>query len=99
MVVNNTRMLQNKIYKRSLLIDGSNRNKIGDVYVKNAGYLEVAEANAIIVLFPQTISTVGSNPNGCFDWWGYDDPDYETQNGNQMDAIWRMVKTLGYNPL
>lgn len=59
----------------------------------------MAEANAIIVLFPQTISTVGTNPNGCFDWWGYDDAGYETQNGNQMDAVWRMVTTLGYNPV
>ena len=45
--------------------------KIGDTYVQHAGYLEVAEANSIIVLFPQTLSTTGSNPNGCFDWWGW----------------------------
>jgi hypothetical protein len=44
--------------------------EIGDVFVKNAGYLEVAESNAIIVLFPQAVSTAVSNPNGCFDWWG-----------------------------
>lgn len=44
--------------------------EIGDVFVRNAGYLEVAESNAIIVLFPQAVSTAVSNPNGCFDWWG-----------------------------
>jgi hypothetical protein len=44
--------------------------EIGDVFVKNAGYLEVAEANGIILLFPQAVATAVSNPNSCFDWWG-----------------------------
>lgn len=44
--------------------------KIGDTFVKNTEYMEVGEANAIILLFPQVVSTVLSNPNGCWDWWG-----------------------------
>ena len=36
----------------------------------NAGYNEVGELNNIIILYPQAIATV-SNPNGCWDWWGY----------------------------
>lgn len=47
-----------------------NSQEIGDVFVKNAGYLEVAESNAIILLFPQVVRTPVSNPNACFDWWG-----------------------------
>ena len=61
--------------------------EIGDVYVVNAGYLEVAEANEIIVLFPQAVSTALSNPNGCFDWWGYHDKNFEQKTGGQTSAI------------
>jgi len=69
--------------------------KISDTFVKNTQYLEVAEANAIIVVFPQVVSTAVSNPNGCFDWWGYNDANYETKNGAQMAAIMNMAKKLG----
>ena len=46
------------------------RQTVGDVYATRSGYLEVAEANNIVVLFPQAIKTL-DNPNGCWDWWGY----------------------------
>ena len=50
---------------------------MGDEFARHAGYLEVAEANDIIVLFPQIAQQFGINPNnGCFDWWGYEDSDY-----------------------
>ncbi|CAH1780438.1 unnamed protein product [Owenia fusiformis] len=50
------------------------REAIGDVYARNAGYNEVAESNNIIVLYPQVRSSVLlGNPNGCWDWWGYED--------------------------
>ena len=69
--------------------------KISDTFVKNTQYLEVAEANAIIIVFPQVVSTALSNPNGCFDWWGYNDANYETKDGAQMAAIMDMAKKLG----
>ncbi|KAK3106431.1 hypothetical protein FSP39_019772 [Pinctada imbricata] len=46
------------------------RTIIGEKYVRYAGYNEVGEANNIIILYPQAIKTL-SNPNGCWDWWGY----------------------------
>ena len=53
------------------------REFVGDEFARHAGYLEVAEANNIIVLFPQIVLKFGINPNnGCFDWWGYEDSDY-----------------------
>ena len=53
------------------------REFIGDELARHAGYLEVAEANNIIALFPQIVIKFGINPNnGCFDWWGYEDSDY-----------------------
>lgn len=46
------------------------RHKLDDEFVRNAGYNEVGELNNIIILYPQAIATA-SNPNGCWDWWGY----------------------------
>jgi poly(3-hydroxybutyrate) depolymerase len=48
---------------------------IADHYVRHAGYNEWADANNIIVLYPQTIAGnplldpgTPFNPNGCWDW-------------------------------
>ena len=43
------------------------------MYARNTGYNEVGELNNIIMLYPQAIAT-GMNPNGCWDWWGYNTP-------------------------
>ena len=50
-------------------------NTIGDKYVRHGGYNEVAEANDIVILYPQVdeSSYLPMNPNGCWDWWGYND--------------------------
>ena len=39
------------------------------------GYNEVGELNNIIILYPQAVSIIG-NPNGCWDWWGYNNAFY-----------------------
>ena len=70
------------------------RTKIGDAFYRRAGYVEWADANAIAVLFPQTAPMSPGNPNGCWDWWGYDDPRYAQRDGRQMAAIKAMVDTL-----
>ena len=45
---------------------------IGTDFITNAGFIEIADANNIVVLFPQTIAkTLSGNPNGCFNWFGY----------------------------
>jgi len=72
------------------------RHAIRDVYARNAGYNEVGELNNIIILYPQAISSAGSNPNGCWDWWGYTIPKYATKGANQPLATIRMVdKVMG----
>ena len=69
------------------------REAVGDTFVKDSGYAEVADTNRIIVLFPQVkASTV--NPNGCWDWWGYTDLDYLGKDAPQIKAIWAMVEQL-----
>ncbi|MDR2637980.1 MAG: hypothetical protein LBB55_06550 [Zoogloeaceae bacterium] len=76
--------------------------KIGLDFVKSAGFNEWAEQNRLVVLFPQAASSFFSpaNPNGCWDWWGYNDTgdkqagNYLTQQGLQTAAIWRMAQAL-----
>lgn len=44
---------------------------IGDSFVTKTGYAHTAEANNIIIIFPQAIAMGTTNPSSCFDWWGY----------------------------
>ena len=67
--------------------------------MRDAGYLEWAASNGIVLLFPQVEPSYQPlNPNGCWDWWGYDGSDYATRDGAQVDAVWRMVSDLGAVP-
>jgi len=83
--------------------------KLGDIFYTHIGLNELADANRIVVLYPQTHATglsdlPGSlrrngrwalNPNGCWNWWGYGgDAHYLTKKGVQVDAIWRMIERL-----
>lgn len=65
--------------------------KIQDKYYRNTGYNRWADTNNIIVLYPQTAPSSAGNPNGCWDWWGYDDVNYAKKSGRQMAAIKAMV--------
>jgi poly(3-hydroxybutyrate) depolymerase len=59
------------------------------------GYLnEYADTNNMIVLYPQATTMTG-NPRGCWDWWGYQSPQYAQKSGPQMTAVVNMVKALG----
>ncbi|KAK7074934.1 hypothetical protein SK128_015272 [Halocaridina rubra] len=72
------------------------RYLLDDVFARNTGYLQVAEVNNIIVLFPQAIKLLLTNPNGCFDWWGYTNYLYITKSGNQILALHRMMERILY---
>ncbi len=67
---------------------------IGDLYARTTGYNRWAETNRLVILYPQS-SVSNGNPNGCWDWWGYDDPAYHTKRGRQMAAIAKMAARLG----
>lgn len=76
---------------------------IGLDYVYGTGFLGLAEANNIIVLFPQVRSsnTIPFNPQGCWDWWGYSEViptpvqwTFPTKSGTQTRAIYRMISDL-----
>jgi hypothetical protein len=68
-----------------------------------SGLNEWADTNNILVLYPQVFpSLVGPvNGQGCWDWWGYDDPNYAKKSGRQLLMTKRMVDriTSGYAPV
>lgn len=69
-------------------------NYIQDQYVTNSGLNEWAEANGIVVLYPQVASSGFTNPYGCWDWFGYTNSDYVNKNGPQIIAIQKMIYRL-----
>ena len=81
----------------------------GNVFTTRIGLNEWADANRIIVLYPQAHATTVAelpsslwltgtqniNPGGCWNWWGFSgDAQYLTKKGAQIDAIWRMIQRL-----
>jgi len=67
------------------------RTNLNDIYARKIGMLEVAEANNIIVLFPQAApNIVVGNPYACWDWWGYLGNNFLNRDGAQMKAVHRM---------
>ena len=82
---------------------------LGNEFYTKIGVNEWADANRIIVLYPQAHATkvselpekagltalIDANPYGCWNWWGYAaDPQYLTKNGVQVSAIWAMVRRI-----
>lgn len=77
-----------------------------NLFAKFAGYNEWAQANDIIVLYPQvrvwkgTLASPPINPQGCWDWWGEyytDKKNYHTQGGIQIKAVAQMINILAGN--
>lgn len=74
---------------------------VGDKFYGHAGYNPVADANAIIVLYPQVKPSdlYPYNPRGCWDFWGYSSydpfhPDFHTRDAVQMQAVRAMLERL-----
>jgi poly(3-hydroxybutyrate) depolymerase len=71
----------------------------GGRYITGTGYNEMAEANNLIMLYPQATGDDGGavqNPDGCWDWWGYtagdvEAPDYYSKNALQIRALHAML--------
>ena len=70
---------------------------VGAAFARDAGYNRWADANHIVVLYPQIAKSWfwPFNPQGCWDWWGYSGPNYATRNGSQLTSIRRMLQALG----
>jgi poly(3-hydroxybutyrate) depolymerase len=53
---------------------------VGDAFYTHAGLNEWADTNRIVVLYPQ-VTKSSTNPQGCWDWWGYTGPDFAKKTG------------------
>ncbi|OXA64238.1 uncharacterized protein LOC110862464 [Folsomia candida] len=76
----------------------ANEHMVGDGFATKTQYNDVAEVNDIIVMYPQTTSTLIS-PVGCWDWFGYTGlGSFATKWGNQPAAVNKMTKrVMGIN--
>jgi poly(3-hydroxybutyrate) depolymerase len=70
-------------------------SQAADAFVQRTGYLQVAESNRIVALFPQVKPTAQPlNPLGCWDWWGYEGEKYGTRSAPQIRAVKAMIDDL-----
>ena len=74
---------------------------IGDHFTAHAGYNALADANRIIVLYPQAEPSpyYPYNPRGCWDFWGYASanpflPDFYSREAPQLKAVRAMLARL-----
>lgn len=70
---------------------------IGRSFARQSGYNRWADANRIVVLYPQVAKSRfwPVNPRGCWDWWGYSGANYASRDGLQLKAVRRMLAALG----
>ena len=67
-------------------------------FVNDANLNQYADTNSLVVLYPQAAPTNLSNPNACWDWWGYlgsSDTNYARHGGAQLETIMRIIHALG----
>ena len=73
-----------------------NADTVGEAFVRDAGYNAEADTHHVVVLYPQTRTSMAPlNPKGCWDWWGYGGEGYDTREGVQMRAVAAMAVALG----
>ncbi|ETO18715.1 Fibronectin type III domain protein, partial [Reticulomyxa filosa] len=72
-----------------------NGKQFNDTYARNAGYNEWAETNKIVLLYPQAAADdAKGNPDGCWDWWGYNGKNYAWKSGDQITTVANMVSYI-----
>jgi len=77
-------------------------NKFGAYYfARNSGFIEYAEKNNLMILFPQTWITEDNypyNPKGCWDWYGWTGANYATQFGAEPQWLINYIKKIKKEP-
>ena len=53
-----------------------------------------AEANSLVVLYPQAADKANPVGGGCWDWEGYTTLDFDTKRGVQIRAVVGMIQAL-----
>ena len=72
--------------------------QVGTTFMEQSGYLPWAEANDIVLAFPQVIPGA-ANPFACWDWWGYTGAAYRWRDGAQMKVLTDWISTLAVDLL
>ncbi|KFL36532.1 hypothetical protein N788_12530 [Arenimonas donghaensis DSM 18148 = HO3-R19] len=73
-----------------------NADKIGEVFVRDAGFNRWADVHRVAVLYPQVRSSyLPLNPKACWDWWGYTGENYDTRDGAQLRWLGAALTALG----
>lgn len=70
-------------------------------FALNSGYIDYAEKNNIMILFPQTWITEANypyNPKGCWDWYGWTGANYATVNGAEPQWLMEYIKNIKTAP-
>lgn len=67
--------------------------QVGTTFIEQSGYLPWAEANNIVLAFPQVVSGP-TNPYACWDWWAYTGENYRWRDGAQMKVLTDWVGSL-----
>jgi poly(3-hydroxybutyrate) depolymerase len=69
---------------------------VGTDFIEMSGFLPWAEANNIVLAFPQVAKSMAlpMNPHGCWDWWGYTGDDYAHRDGKQQTVLVDWIRAL-----
>jgi poly(3-hydroxybutyrate) depolymerase len=67
--------------------------QVGTGFIEQSGYLSWAEANDIVMAFPQVVPGA-LNPYACWDWWGYTGAEYRWRDGKQMLVVSDWIKKI-----
>jgi poly(3-hydroxybutyrate) depolymerase len=69
---------------------------VGRAFVDDSGFNRAADAASLVVLYPQArASWTPLNPKGCWDWWGYTGPTYDTRDGAQIRFVAGLLSAAG----
>ncbi|XP_021953463.1 uncharacterized protein LOC110850338 [Folsomia candida] len=69
------------------------REFVGPYHILNSGFLQVAEMNGIIMIFPQAVSSK-ENMIGCWDTFGVTGELYATREGAQVSVVKNMLDKI-----
>lgn len=69
---------------------------VGTGFIEQTGYIPWAEANSIVLAFPQVEKSLFAplNPHACWDWWGYTGDNYRYRDGAQMAVLADWIKSM-----
>lgn len=82
---------------------------LGTTFARETGLVAASAKFNLVVLMPQVRATLASNPKGCWDWWGYNEPSrgslfdpggrpddfvFMTQCGAQINPVMTMALAI-----